>query len=62
MFINISIYFLFLQSNNINSINSKSTKDLTKIKKYIMNNPIYSIDIDTELDFTVAESISKKII
>jgi CMP-N,N'-diacetyllegionaminic acid synthase len=47
---------------NINSINSKSTKDLTKIKKYIMNNPIYSIDIDTELDFTVAESISKKII
>ena len=47
---------------NVNSINSKSTKNLTKIKKYIMNDPIFSIDIDTEYDFMIAEILGKKII
>ena len=44
---------------NVNSINSKSTKNLTKIKKYIMNDPIYSIDIDNEFDWEIAKLFSK---
>ena len=44
---------------NVNSINSKSTKNLTKIKKYIMKDPIYSIDIDNEFDWEIAKLFSK---
>jgi N-acylneuraminate cytidylyltransferase len=42
---------------NINSIDSKSIK---KIKKYIMKDPIYSIDIDNKFDWEIAKLFSKK--
>jgi N-acylneuraminate cytidylyltransferase len=42
---------------NINSINLKSIK---KIKKYIMQDPIYSIDIDSKFDWEIAKLFSKK--
>ena len=45
---------------NINSINSKSINNFTKIKKYIMNDPVLSIDIDTEFDFIIAQTLGKK--
>ncbi|MDA7813051.1 acylneuraminate cytidylyltransferase family protein [Flavobacteriaceae bacterium] len=47
---------------NINSINSKSINNFTKIKKYIMNDPVLSIDIDTEFDFIIAKTLGKKLI
>ena len=51
--INGSIYIY-----NINSINLKSIK---KIKKYVMQDPIYSIDIDNKFDWEIAKLFSKKI-
>ena len=39
---------------NVKSLKNKSIK---KIKKYLMKNPIYSIDIDNHLDWLVAETI-----
>jgi len=38
---------------NINSLESKSTADFTKIRKIVMEQ-IYSIDLDTELDWKYA--------
>ncbi|TCP22916.1 N-acylneuraminate cytidylyltransferase [Tenacibaculum skagerrakense] len=45
---------------NINSLKSKSIKEFKKIKKYIMDDPIYSIDIDTEFDWLIAETVINK--
>lgn len=42
---------------NINSIDLKSIK---KIKKYIMKDSIYSIDIDNKFDWEIAKLFSKK--
>jgi CMP-N,N'-diacetyllegionaminic acid synthase len=47
---------------NINSINLKNINSFKKIKKYIMSDPIFSIDIDNEFDFMTAEIISKNLI
>lgn len=43
---------------NVNSINLKSSSEFKLIKKYIMDDPIYSIDIDNHLDFKLAQAIS----
>lgn len=43
---------------NISSIKSES---INKIKKYVMKNPFYSIDIDNELDWMFTEFITTKI-
>ena len=42
---------------NVKSLKSKPVIEFNKIKKYVMNNPLYSIDIDNELDWLVAETI-----
>ena len=42
---------------NINSINSKAVSNFDKIKKYVMTDPIYSIDIDTPFDWMLCETI-----
>ena len=42
---------------NIKSLKSKQVSEFKKIKKYLMKNPIYSIDIDNHLDWLVAETI-----
>ena len=42
---------------NINSINSKTVNSFDKIKKYVMTDPIYSIDIDTPFDWMLCETI-----
>ena len=42
---------------NINSINSKTVSSFDKIKKYVMTDPIYSIDIDTPFDWMLCETI-----
>jgi len=47
---------------NINSINLKNINSLKKIKKYIMSEPIFSVDIDTEYDFIIAETLGKNLI
>lgn len=44
---------------NVESIKRKKINQFTKIKKYVMNNPIYSIDIDTDFDWLVAEMVIK---
>lgn len=44
---------------NIKSLKKKHSNEFYKIKKYVMDNPIYSIDIDTKLDWLVAESVIK---
>ena len=54
--------YAFNGSIYIYNVNSIKKNQIIRIKKYVMNNPIYSIDIDTEFDFTVAETLSKKII
>lgn len=54
--------YAFNGSIYIYNINSIKKNQITRIKKYVMNNPIFSIDIDTEFDFTLAETFSKKII
>tara|TARA_B100000780_G_C21063509_1_gene427598 strand:+ start:219 stop:890 length:672 start_codon:yes stop_codon:yes gene_type:complete len=52
--------YAFNGSIYIYNVNSIKKNQITRIKKYVMNNPIYSIDIDTVFDFMVAESLSKK--
>ena len=42
---------------NVKSLKTKPVSEFNKIKKYVMNNPLYSIDIDNELDWLVAETI-----
>ena len=42
---------------NINSINSKTVSSFDNIKKYVMTDPIYSIDIDTPFDWMLCETI-----
>ena len=42
---------------NIKSLKTKQVSEFKKIKKYLMKNPIYSIDIDNHLDWLVAETI-----
>ena len=42
---------------NINSLKSKPLSEFNKIKKYVMVNPLYSIDIDNQFDWLVAETI-----
>ena len=49
--VNGSLYIYNIESFKKNSINN--------IKKYIMNEPIYSIDIDNHLDWEVAEAVIK---
>jgi len=44
---------------NIKSLKSKPISDLKKIKKYVMTNPIYSIDIDSHFDWLIAETVIK---
>lgn len=50
--INGSIYLY-----NASSILSKSINDFDKIEKYIMNDPIYSIDIDNQIDYILANAL-----
>ena len=50
--INGSIYLY-----NASSIKSKSINNFNKIKKYIMNDPIYSIDIDNQIDYILANAL-----
>ena len=40
---------------------TKSFNEFKKIKKYVISNPIYSIDIDNELDWMFTKFLSKKI-
>tara|TARA_Y100000590_G_scaffold141270_3_gene162069 strand:- start:12592 stop:13194 length:603 start_codon:yes stop_codon:yes gene_type:complete len=42
---------------NVNSIIKKNINQFTKVKKYVMHNPIFSIDIDTDLDWKDAKNI-----
>ena len=42
---------------NIKSLKRKKINKLKKIKKYLMDNPIYSVDIDTHFDWLIAETI-----
>lgn len=42
---------------NIKSLKRKKINKLKKIKKYLMDNPIYSLDIDTHFDWLIAETI-----
>jgi len=44
---------------NIKSLKSKSISDFKKIKKYVMTNPVFSIDIDTHFDWLIAETVIK---
>lgn len=53
--INGSIYLF-----NVSSILSKSFNNFNKIKKYIMYEPIYSIDIDSEIDYILAKALVKE--
>ena len=45
---------------NVKSLNRKSLSDLTKVKKYIMSKK-YSVDIDDEIDFIIAEYLLNNI-
>jgi CMP-N,N'-diacetyllegionaminic acid synthase len=42
---------------NIKSLKSKKINKFKKIKKYLMDNPIYSVDIDNHFDWLIAETI-----
>jgi len=50
-----SIYII-----NVKSIRNKAIERFTKIKKLIINDPIFSIDIDTKHDWLIAEYILSK--
>ena len=49
--------YAFNGSLYIYNVKSLKNKSLNKIKKYIMNDPLYSIDIDNHLDWLVAETV-----
>ena len=42
---------------NVKSLKSKEIKDFRKIKKYLMKDPIYSIDIDTPFDWVLSQTV-----
>lgn len=42
---------------NVKSLKRKKINKFKKIKKYLMDNPIYSVDIDTNFDWLIAETI-----
>ena len=42
---------------NVKSLKRKKVSEFKKIKKYLMNDPIYSIDIDNNFDLLVAETV-----
>ena len=42
---------------NIKSLKKKKVSEFKKIKKYLMKDPIYSIDIDNHFDWLVAETV-----
>lgn len=42
---------------NIESLKCKSVSEFKKIKKYVMKDPLYSIDIDNHFDWLVAETV-----
>ncbi|WP_417857476.1 MULTISPECIES: cytidylyltransferase domain-containing protein [Flavobacteriaceae] len=44
---------------NIKSLKSKPISEFKKIKKYLMEDPLYSIDIDSHFDWLVAETVIK---
>ena len=44
---------------NVKSIKRKKISGLNKIKKYLIEDPIFSIDIDTNFDWLVAETVIK---
>jgi CMP-N,N'-diacetyllegionaminic acid synthase len=44
---------------NIKSLKKKHINKFLKIKKYVMNDPVYSIDIDNNFDWLVAETVIK---
>ena len=44
---------------NVESLKSKKINEFSKIKKYVMEDPVYSIDIDTHFDWLVAETVIK---
>ena len=44
---------------NVESLKSKKINEFNKIKKYVMEDPVYSIDIDTHFDWLVAETVIK---
>ena len=49
--------YAFNGSLYIYNVKSLKNKSVNKIKKYIMNDPLYSIDIDNHLDWLVAETV-----
>jgi CMP-N,N'-diacetyllegionaminic acid synthase len=42
---------------NVASLRKNKIEKFTKIKKFIMDDPVLSVDIDTEIDWIMAESI-----
>lgn len=42
---------------NVKSVKKKIITEFSKIKKYIMKDPLYSIDIDNHFDWLVAETV-----
>lgn len=42
---------------NIKSLKSKRISEFKRIKKYLMTNQVYSVDIDTDFDWLIAETI-----
>ena len=54
--------YAFNGSLYIYNVKSLKNKSVNKIKKYIMNDPLYSIDIDNHLDWLVAETVINNIL
>lgn len=46
---------------NVKSILDKKLSELKNIKKFVIKDPIYSIDIDNQFDWEIAEYFSKKV-
>lgn len=42
---------------NVDSLKEKTISNFSKVKKYLISSQIYSLDIDTEFDWFVAEAI-----
>jgi len=51
--------YAFNGSLYIYNVKSLKNKSVNKIKKYIMNDPLYSIDIDNHLDWLLVETVIK---
>ena len=52
--LNGSIYII-----NVKSLQQKGIKEFNRIIKYTIDNPIYSLDIDTQYDWLIANAIKK---